>query len=265
MSNQDRSKTRVLIVDDESLARKRIKTLLAPDQSIEVVGECSDGQKAVEAIRQLEPDLVFLDVQMPLMNGFQVVTAVGSEQMPAVIFVTAYDQYALQAFEVHALDYLLKPFNRARFQKMISRAKSMVRSVQNSGINEQLASLVSSLQRKEKFTNRFIIKSGGRVIFLRAEEIDSITTVGNYVRLHVGRDSHLMRETMSGMESKLDPEKFMRIHRSTMVNLDRVRELRPWAKGEYLVIMLDGTKFRMSRRYRERLHQLINKSSEKSF
>lgn len=252
---------RVLIVDDEALARKRIKRLLANDSWIEVIGECSDGQKAVEAIRALAPDLVFLDVQMPAISGFDVLRRLGSERMPTVIFVTAYDQYALKAFEVHAVDYLLKPFNRARFEKTVAHAKTLIGRIASGTINSQLVTLLSSLQRNREIGERFMIKSGGRIVFLRAEDIDWVETVGNYVRLHVSRESHLMRETMSGMELKLDPNRFLRIHRSTIVNLDRVKELQPWAKGEYVVIMRDGTRLNMSRRYRERLHNRLKTSA----
>jgi len=260
MRDANPSKIRALIVDDEPLARRRIKSLLAHDQSVEVIGECSDGYKAVTSISELNPDLVFLDVQMPAMDGFEVIKTISAEQMPTVIFVTAYDQYALKAFEVNALDYLLKPFDRRRFQKTLERAKAMIRGLKNGNVNNQLLSLLDDLRREQNIPDRFIIKSGGRVVFLRVEEIDWMSTVGNYVRLQVGRESHLMRETMTGMESKLDPVSFMRIHRSTIVNLDRVKEVQPWAKGEYVVIMRDGTRLIMSRRYRERLNERLNKA-----
>lgn len=259
MPDADRTKIRALIVDDEPLARRRIRSLLAHDSSVDVIGECSDGFKAVSSISQLTPDLVFLDVQMPAMDGFEVIQTVGPERMPTVIFVTAYDQYALKAFEVNALDYLLKPFDRSRFQKTLERAKALIRQVQNGNVNDQLLSLLGNLRLEQKIADRFIIKSGGRVVFLRVEEIDWMRAVGNYVRLQVGRDSHLMRETMNGMEAKLAPDKFMRIHRSTIVNLDRVKEVQPWAKGEHVVIMRDGTRLIMSRRYRERLNERLNK------
>lgn len=259
MRDADATKIRALIVDDEPLARRRIKSLLAHDQSVDVIGECSDGHKAVISISELRPDLVFLDVQMPAMDGFEVIKTIGPEQMPTVIFVTAYDQYALKAFEVNALDYLLKPFDRSRFQKTLDRAKATIRRLRNGDVNHQLLSLLGNLRREQELPDRFIIKSGGRVVFLRVEEIDWMRTVGNYVRLQVGRDSHLMRETMTGMEVKLNPDRFMRIHRSIIVNLDRVKEVQPWAKGESLVIMRDGTRLIMSRRYRERLNERLNK------
>ncbi len=259
MRDVNPTKIRALIVDDEPLARRRIKSLLAHDQSVDVIGECSDGHKAVTSISELSPDLVFLDVQMPAMDGFEVIKTIGAEQMPTVIFVTAYDQYALKAFEVNALDYLLKPFDRTRFHKTLERAKTMIKGLQNGAVNNQLLSLLGDLRREQKIPERFIIKSGGRVVFLKVDEIDWMSAVGNYVRLQVGRDSHLMRDTMTGMESKLDPVSFMRIHRSTIVNLDRVKEVQPWAKGEYVVIMRDGTRLIMSRRYRERLNERLNK------
>ena len=259
MRDADQAKIRVLIVDDEPLARRRIKSLLAHDFNVDVIGECSDGHKAVSSISELTPDLVFLDVQMPAMDGFEVIRTIGPERMPTVIFVTAYDQYALKAFEVNAIDYLLKPFDRKRFQKTLERAKAMIRGLQKGDVNHQLLSLLGDLRREQETPDRFIIKSEGRVVFIRVEEIDWMRTVGNYVRLQVGRDSHLMRETMSGMEAKLDPDRFMRIHRSIIVNLDRVKEVQPWAKGEYVVIMRDGTRLIMSRRYRERLNERLNK------
>ena len=259
MRDAESKKIRALIVDDEPLARRRIKSLLAHDASVEVIAECSDGSKAVSSINELTPDLVFLDVQMPAIDGFEVIKTIGPERMPTVIFVTAYDQYALKAFEVNALDYLLKPFDRSRFQKTLERAKAMISGLQNGSVNNQLLSLLKNLRREQELPDRFIIKSGGRVVFLKVDEIDWMRAVGNYVRLQVGRDSHLMRETMTGMEAKLYPDRFMRIHRSTIVNLDRVKEVQPWAKGEYVVIMRDGTRLMMSRRYRERLNERLNK------
>jgi two-component system, LytTR family, response regulator len=247
------SKIRTLIVDDEPLARERIAELLASDQEIEIIGECADGRKAVAAIREQSPDLLFLDVQMPVLDGFEVLKAVGGRRMPAVIFVTAYDQYALRAFDFHALDYLLKPFSRARFKKALQRAKHQIEREQSGEINQRLISLLEQLKEDRKHLDRLVIKSGGRVFFLKTEEIDWIDTVGNYVRLHVGKESHLMRETLNGLESKLDPDRFLRIHRSSIVNIDRIKELQPWFNGEYMVLLRDGTQLNMSRGYREKL------------
>ena len=257
MRDSDSTRVRALIVDDEPLARRRIKSLLAHDVTVEVIGECSDGHKAVSAISELTPDLVFLDVQMPAMDGFEVIKTIGAERMPTVIFVTAYDQYALKAFEVNAIDYLLKPFDRSRFQKTLERAKAMIRGLQNGNVNDQLLSLLGDLRREQETPDRFIIKSGGRVVFLRVEEIDWMRTVGNYVRLQVGRDSHLMRETMSGMEAKLDPEKFVRVHRSVIVNIEKVKEIYPRSNGDQDLILQNGQQLMLSRNFRDRFFAVL--------
>lgn len=246
-------KIRTLIVDDEPLGRERIRTLLASDPEIEVIEECSDGRQAIAAIEGSKPDLVFLDVQMPEMNGFAVLDAIASDHMPAIIFVTAYDHYAVQAFEVHALDYLLKSFDRERFQAALQRAKGEIQRSKAGLLNERLAGLLEDLQAKQKRLTRLVVKSGGRIVFLRAEEIDWAEAADNYVRIHTGRDSHLIRETLHSLESRLNPEKFLRIHRSTLVNLDRILELQPIFHGDYLVKLHDGTELTLSRSYREKL------------
>jgi two-component system, LytTR family, response regulator len=248
-------KLRVLVVDDEPLARARIRTLLLDDADVAIIGECADGGEAVEFIEKHWPDLVFLDVQMPVLGGFEVVEMVGAESMPAVIFVTAYDQYALRAFDVNALDYLLKPFDRERFEKALKRAKAQIERAQNGDFNERLLTLLKNIKAEQKPLERLIVKSGGRVFFLRAEEIDWIESVGNYLRLHTGKESHLIRETMNRLEARLDSAKFLRIHRSTMVNIQSIKELRPGVRGEYEVILLDGTTLHLSRGYRDRLNE----------
>ena len=254
---------RCLIVDDEPLARERIRTLLADVSDIEIVGECQDGRKAVAAIHKHAPDLLFLDVQMPGMDGFGVLESLPPEQIPVVIFVTAYDQYALRAFEAQALDYLLKPFDRERFQKALRRARTQVRQ-QKSGEREsalapKILALLESLQAGQKHLHRLVIKSGGHVFFLRTEEIDWIEAAGNYVRLHAGGEEHLLRETMNALEGRLDPQKFLRIHRSTIVNIERIQELHPWFKGEHVVILRGGTRLTLSRGFREKLQRLLGK------
>lgn len=246
-------KIRTLIVDDEPLGRERIRTLLSDDAEIEVVGECSDGKQAVAAIERTRPDLVYLDVQMPEMDGFAVLDAITGERMPAIIFVTAYDRYAVQAFEVHALDYLLKSFDRERFQAALRRAKEQIRGSREGFWNERLTGLLEDLQARQKRLTRLVIRSAGRIFFLRVEEIDWLEAADNYVRIHVGRESHLMRETLQSLEGRLDPSRFLRIHRSTMVNLDRIQELQPLFHGDYVVKLLDGTELSLSRNYRERL------------
>ena len=246
-------KIRTLIVDDEPLGRERIRALLARDPEIDVVEECPDGRRAVAAIERSRPDLVFLDVQMPEMDGFAVLEAIAGDRMPAIIFVTAYDRYAVQAFEVHALDYLLKSFDRDRFEAALERAKEEIHRSKTGVLNERLAGLLEDLQAKQKRLTRLVVKSGGRIVFLRVDEIDWVEAADNYVRIHAGRESHLIRETLHSLEGRLNPEKFLRIHRSTLVNVDRIRELQPIFHGDYLVKLNDGTELTLSRSYREKL------------
>jgi two-component system LytT family response regulator len=253
-------KIRALIVDDEPLARERILDLLAADTEVGVVGECGDGLSAVAAIEHHKPDLLFLDVQMPELDGFGVLEAIDETKAPVIVFVTAYDQYALRAFEVHALDYLLKPFDRERFDKAMQRAKHQIARERAGAVNQELVALLADLKARPKPLERLVIKSAGRVFFLRAEEIDWIEAAANYVKLHVGKESHLLRETINGLAAKLDPDKFLRIHRSTIINLERVKELQPWFHGDYVVILKDGTQLTSSRNYREQLNKLLGKS-----
>ena len=249
---------RALLVDDEALARRRLRSLLGGESDIEIVGECGDGGSAVEEIEALAPDLVFLDVQMPEADGFDVLDALGA-RMPVVVFVTAYDGYALRAFEVHALDYLLKPFSRDRFQTALSRAREEIRRRREEGQQgrDELAALVRELRQAGRRPQRLVVRDGGRVSFLRVEEIDWVESAGNYLRIHVGADTHLVRGTIKGCAERLDPESFLRISRSTVVNLDRVRAVHPWTRGELIVVMGDGTQLPTTgdhgRRLRERL------------
>jgi two-component system LytT family response regulator len=254
-------RTRVLIVDDEPLARERIRTLLEEDPAFELVGEAGDGTTAAESILALQPDLVFLDVQMPGADGFDVIDAVGADKMPFVVFVTAYDRYALRAFDVHALDYLLKPFDRARFREALGRAQAQMDRHNNNGdIERRLAAIVQDLKPAKARTDRFVVKSGGRIFFVRTAEIDWIEAAGNYVKLHVGNDSHLIRETMNAVEAKLSPDMFVRIHRCHIVNIEQVRELQPWFNGEYVVFLKNGTRLTLSRGYRERLQERVGRT-----
>ena len=254
-------RTRVLIVDDEPLARERIRTLLEEDPAFELVGEAADGTAGAESILALQPDLVFLDVQMPGADGFDVIDAVGADKMPFVVFVTAYDRYALRAFDVHALDYLLKPFDRDRFREALGRAQAQIdRNHKNGDIERRLAAIVQDLKPARARTDRFVVKSGGRIFFVRTAEIDWIEAAGNYVKLHVGSDSHLIRETMNAVEAKLSPDMFVRIHRCHIVNIEQVRELQPWFNGEYVVFLKNGTRLTLSRGYRERLQERVGKT-----
>ncbi len=252
-------KIRALIIDDEPLARERLVDLLANDAEVEIIGECGDGLAAVASIEHHKPDLIFLDVQMPELDGFGVLEAI--EATPVIIFVTAYDQYALRAFEVHALDYLLKPFDQERFDKALQRAKHQIARERAGTAPQELAALLADLKARPKPIERLVIKSGGRVFFLRADEIDWIESAANYVKLHVGKESHLLRETINGLTAKLNPDKFLRIHRSIIINLERVKELQPWFHGDYVVIMQDGAQLTSSRNYRGQLRKLLGKSS----
>lgn len=250
---------RTLIVDDEPLARERIRALLEQERDVEVVGECSNGPDALAAIKAHRPDLVFLDIQMPGLDGLGVVEQVPAGSMPVVIFVTAYDRYAIRAFEVHAQDYLLKPFDRERFGRALTRARVQVIRNRSGDLNQRLLAVLEGLKGGSKYVERMVIKSSGRVFFLRVDEVDWVEASANYVRLHVGRDSHLLRETMNALEAKLDPARFIRIHRSTIVNVDRVKELQPLFHGEYAVILRDGTELSSSRGYRDRLQGLFSR------
>jgi two-component system LytT family response regulator len=252
----DAGKIRALIVDDEPLARRRIRRMLAHHSDIEIIGESANGREAIAAIRGQAPDLVFLDVQMPELDGFAVLEAIGAESLPLVIFVTAYDQYALRAFEVYALDYLLKPFDRQRFDKALQRAKARLAN-ERSDINHRALALLEELRAQSSHAERLVIKSGGRAFFLKTEEIDWVEAEGKYVRLHVGKESYLVREAISSLEAQLDSKKFLRIHRSTIVNIDRVRELQPWFHNEYRVILRDGTELMLSRSCRKKLGDLL--------
>jgi len=236
-----------IIADDEPLARKTIRLLARRDPDITIVAECRNGAEAIDAVREHKPDLLFLDIQMPRLDGFDVLELLGDEA-PAIVFVTAYDQYAIRAFEVHAVDYLLKPFTDERFEKALARAKELVRRKETD--HAKLAKLTAA---HRTFAQRFMVRSAGRVVFLKADEIDWIEAADYYARLHAGASSYLIRESMNELEAMLDPEAFVRIHRSTIVNLDRVREMRPLFRGELVVVLEDGTQLRMSRGRREEL------------
>jgi two-component system LytT family response regulator len=250
---------RTLIVDDEPLARRRIRRMLARHPDVDVIGECANGREAIAAIREQQPALVFLDVQMPEVDGFAVLDRISAEAMPLIIFVTAYDQYALRAFDVYALDYLLKPFDRRRFDQALQRAKSRLFN-ERSDVSERALALLEELRAQQSHLERMVIKAGGRAFFLKTEEIDWVEAEGKYVRLHVGKESYLVREAISQIEAQLDPKRFLRIHRSTIVNLDRVRELQPWFHNDYRVILRDGTELMLSRSCRKRLGELLGNS-----
>jgi len=244
---------RVLIVDDEPLARKKIRRMLSGEADMDVVGECADGASAVSAINELNPDLVFLDVQMPEMNGLEVIRAIGPRRLPALIFVTAYDSYALQAFEAEALDYLLKPFDSLRFQESLQRVRRRIGEHDRDKLNEQIRQLASRFGIEPRYLQRLAVRIEDRTLLLNVPEVDWLEAAGNYVCVHVGKESHIVRDSLSHFESRLDPAHFARIHRSTLVNLDRIRELRPHWHGDYKIILHSGQILHLSRRYREAL------------
>ena len=255
----DSPKIRVLLVDDEPLAREMLREMLQGDDDVEIVGESCNGREALDAIHTLEPDLIFLDVQMPEVGGFEVLAALGKEKAPYVIFVTAYDQYAVRAFEVQALDYLLKPFDQERFDASWERAKAQLKRDRNGGMDQRIITLLEELKAGNKYLERLVIKAAGRIYFLETNEIDWIEAEGNYVSVHSAKKSHLLRETISSLESQLDPKKFVRIHRSSIVRLDYIQELQPWFHGEYRVILQDGTQLTLSRNHRDKLQEALGK------
>ena len=253
------ARIRVLIVDDEPLARERISDLLTSDPQIDIVGECSNGAEAINSVQKLAPDLLLLDIEMPEKDGFAVLEAIPPDQMPAVIFITAYDQYAVRAFEVYALDYLLKPFDRERFERALDRAKAQVLGERNGDVSLRILAALDEIKTRHVYLERLVIKTNGHVFFLKTDEIDWIEAEGNYVRLHTSKESYLLRDTISALEAQLDPKRFLRVHRSAIVNIDRVQEMQPWFHGEYRIILKGGAQLTLSRSYREKLHELLGR------
>jgi two-component system LytT family response regulator len=252
------TKIRTVVVDDEPIARARLLALLGTESDVEVVGESSGGRAAVELIDRMTPDLVFLDVQMPQMDGFEVARALKAST-PAVVFVTAYEEYALRAFEIHALDYLLKPFSPERFRAALSHARAQLSERHETSLGRHVLSLLPGAAPRPA-RDRLVVKAAGRIHFVRTADIDWCEASGNYVRLHAGSDTHLVRETMSRLEAGLDPARFARIHRCTIVNVDRIQELRHTPGGEYAVVLTDGTELALSRGYREALQSRVSRA-----
>jgi two-component system, LytTR family, response regulator len=250
---------RAVIADDEALARKFIRRMLKDDPDVEIVGECGNGKEAVEMIRKQNPDLVFLDVQMPEMDGFAVLESIGVERLPEIIFATAYEQYAIRAFELHALDYLLKPFDQARFKDAIRHAKERFRSERQNEGRTQISALLESIKNKSQYLDRLMIKASGRITFLSTDEINWIEADDKYVHLHTGKISPMVRQTLSAMETQLDPRKFRRVHRSAIVNVEQIKELQPLFSGEHSILLQDGTKLTLSRNYKDKLFELLGK------
>jgi two-component system LytT family response regulator len=246
---------RTIVVDDEPLARQRLRQLLSEQPDIQLERECANGLEAVETIEELKPDLVFLDIQMPELDGFGVIDTIGPEHMPPVLFVTAFDQHALKAFEVHALDYLLKPFDRERFNAALVRARHWIGNP--AGPKQSLAPLMEEVQQTKTPSDRILVKSGSHHVFVKLAAIQWVEAEDNYVRLHVEGTSHLVRQTLTGMLHKLDSRRFRRIHRSAIVNVDFVKELSPWSSGDYSLIMKDGTRLTLSRTFRDQFGEWL--------
>jgi two-component system LytT family response regulator len=254
---------RVMVADDEPIGRHRLVRLLQAEPDTDVVAACADGEEAVEAIRQHAPDIVLLDIQMPHLDGFEVVAALGeAQQQPVVIFVTAHDQYALRAFEVHAFDYLLKPVDQDRLREAIARAVSNAGRAQPSP-TRRILGLLEELNARERARGRerLVVRTPERAFFLRTETIDYIEAAGKFVHLHVGRTVHALRESMAELEQELDPGRFLRISRSVIVNLDRIQEIQPWFQGDYVLILSDGSKLTSTRGYRDNMRRLLGRSA----
>lgn len=256
-----KSRIRTLIVDDEPLARERLRKLLEKEADFEVAGECGDGREALAAVEAGRPDLIFLDVQMPELDGFGFLSQLPAQNRPVVIFVTAYDKFALKAFDVHALDYLVKPFDAERFQRALRRARDLIQNREHGDLNRRVSELLADIQAGAKAQGRLAVKSGGRVLLLKTEDIDWIEAADNYVNLHVGNESHLHRETMSAIETKLPPSKFLRVSRSAIVNIDRIKELQPLFHGDYTIILRNGARLTLSRSHRRKLDRLLGRES----
>ncbi len=254
----DKKRIRTLLVDDESLAREGLRELLAQEPDLEIIGECRDGFEAVAALDKEKIDLLFLDVQMPELDGFEVLAAISPEHTPEVIFVTAYDEYALQAFNVHAVDYLLKPLAPERFHIALAHARNQIQWRMGRTLDENVTALLRSVREQRKAWERVLVKTGGRLWVVKTNEIDWIGAEADYACLHAQSKKHLLRETLSALESHLDSQKFLRIHRSTIVNLDRIQALESLSHGEMALILKDGTRLTASRNYRARLAEVFH-------
>ncbi|KAA3615606.1 MAG: DNA-binding response regulator [Calditrichaeota bacterium] len=252
------NKLRVIIVDDEYLARNGIRYLLENEAEIEIISECKDGVEAYDSILKYNPDLVFLDIQMPGLNGFEVIASLKMKKLPYFIFVTAYDEFALQAFKVHAIDYLLKPVNGELFVAALSRAKQLIKAEQNEVFNSRLNDLISDSSKQENYLKRIIVKDRGKTIVVDIDKIILFTADGDYVKIHTKKENYLFRERLSKISEKLDPSVFCRIHRSTIIRLNQVLEFQPISKGDYFIKTKDDQQFTLSRSYRSQFLQALN-------
>lgn len=246
-----------LIVDDEPLARDGLRMWLAADEEVSAIHEAKDGREAITSIRKVRPDLVFLDVQMPEIDGFAVVEKIGAEDMPAVVFVTAHDKHAIQAFEINAIDYLLKPVTKERFDQALQRAKTRLQLRPEDEANRQIIGLLETIVSPHRHMKRLAVRSAGKTVFVDIDELDWIEAAENYVQLHCGRGGHLLHVPMNTLEKSLDPEIFLRVHRSIIVNVRRIKELQPGLHGEYVITLESGVRLRSGRTYQEKLRNLM--------
>ena len=255
---------RTIIADDEHLARQKLRLLLESEPGVQVVAECPSGTQTVEAIHEYKPDLLLIDIRMPDMDGFEVIGKIKADEMPIVVFTTAYDQFAIRAFEAHALDYLLKPFDEERLHQAVERTRTELLKSHNLTLTSRLLDLLAqkSEPRAEAKQNddRMVIRAGGKVVFLDTKEIDWIEAAANYVKLNVGREQYLLREGISSIAERLDPDRFVRIHRSVIVNVRKIKELQPCESGEYIAVLKNGKELSCSRGYRAHLQRLIGKA-----
>jgi two-component system LytT family response regulator len=248
---------RVVIAEDEPLARKKLRLLLGSESGIQILAECVDGLQTIEAVKTHKPDLLMLDIRMPDLDGFEILSKLPRDGMPFVIFTTAYDRYAVRAFEAHALDYLLKPFDQERLHQALTRARAELLKADREATH-RILDYLSETSRETRVDQRIVIKAGGRVVFLNVDELDWLEAAGNYVRLNVGNQSYVLREGIGQISRRLDPAQFIRIHRSTMVNVRRIKELQPVNSGEYIVVLKDGKELSCSRGYRTELQRLVD-------
>lgn len=251
---------RAVVADDEPMGRQRLVRLLQAEGDVEVLAACESGEQALEAIRSTAPDVAFLDIQMPGLDGFEVVEALDGENVPAIVFVTAHDQYAVRAFEVHAFDYLLKPVDDERLRTALGRVRERERSAAPSGdTSERMLALLERLHARERGLERLVVRTQERAFFLKTETIDWIEAAGKQVQLHVGKTTHSLRASMANLEQELDPARFVRISRSAIVNIDRIQEIQPWFQGDHVVILHDRTRLTSTRGYRDNLQRLLGK------
>jgi two-component system LytT family response regulator len=250
---------RVLIVSNESATRQYLREVIQTRPEMKIIAECANGIEVLQLIKEHLIDLMILDIEMPEANGFAALEIIPAEKLPCVIFITSHERFALRAFEFNAVDYLLKPLNAERFEKALTRARKQILNDSHHLLDKQIFFILKAIKNRPEYNERFIVKNNGHMVFIKTEEIDWVEAEGNYVRLHSGKEAHLLRETISALESQLDPKRFLRVHRSTIVNVDRIKELQSWFHGDYRIILRNGKELMLSRSYRDRLNGLFGR------